>query len=300
LILTFFLYLMNSITNSPIEQITFENQSFLIKRDDLLHKDFSGNKARKFYYYFINDFPNIETIISYGSNQSNAMYSLSVLCKLKNWKFIYYVDHIPSFLKENPQGNYRYAVENGMNIIEDKDFEKDNLHLQKNELFISEGGAVKEAQFGLKILANEITTFQKQNNIKNLKVFLPSGTGTTALFLQKYLNSKVLTCPCVGDNDYLKKQFLELESDEKLHPTIINTDKKYHFGKLYKENYLIWKKLKQQTNIEFDLLYDPIGMKTFLSLPKDKNFTYLYIHQGGLIGNETMVERYVYKYKNLI
>ncbi len=291
---------MNIETNSPIQKITFEKQSFLIKRDDLLHKDFSGNKARKFYYYFINDFPLTHTVVSYGSNQSNAMYSLSVLAKLKGWKFIYYVDHIPSFLKDNPQGNYKYAIENGMNIIENKNFEKDKLHLQKNELFISEGGAVNEAQYGLKILANEIKEYQKINNIKNLKIFLPSGTGTTALFLQKYLDSDVLTCPCVGDSDYLKKQFLELESDKQSHPTIIDTDKKYHFGKLYKENYILWKELKEKTHIEFDLLYDPIGMKTFLSLPKNEDFTYLYIHQGGVIGNITMIERYLYKYKDLV
>jgi len=291
---------MNIVTNSPIQKITFEKQSFLIKRDDLLHKDFSGNKARKFYYYFINDFPLTNTVISYGSNQSNAMYSLSVLAKLKGWKFIYYVDHIPSFLKDNPQGNYKYAIENGMQIIEDSNFNHSALKIQHSTLFINEGGAVEEAQFGLKILANEITTFQKQNNIKNLKVFLPSGTGTTALFLQKFLDNEVLTCPCVGDSKYLKQQFLELESDEELHPTIVNTDKKYHFGKLYKENYLLWKKLKEKTNIEFDLLYDPIGIKTFLSLPKNEDFTYLYIHQGGVIGNITMIERYLYKYKDLV
>ncbi len=291
---------MKTITYSPIEQITFEKQSFLIKRDDLLHKDFSGNKARKFYYYLINDFPNINTIISHGSNQSNAMYSLSVLAKLKGWKFIYYVDHIPSFLKENPQGNYKYALKNGMNIIENKEFKKENLTVQNNELFINEGGAIKEAQFGLEQLAKEIKEYQYNNQIQNLKVFLPSGTGTTALFLQKYLECEVLTCPCVGDSEYLKEQFLELEKNEKLHPTIISTDKKYHFGKLYKENYLLWKKLKEKINIEFDLLYDPIGIKTFLALQKEENFTYLYIHQGGIKGNETMRERYIYKYKDLI
>ena len=37
-------------TNSPIEQIIFNEEKYFIKRDDLLHKDFSGNKARKFYY----------------------------------------------------------------------------------------------------------------------------------------------------------------------------------------------------------------------------------------------------------
>ena len=79
------------VTNSKIDTITFEGLSFLLKRDDLLDKEFSGNKARKFHYFLQNDFPQITTLISHGSNQSNAMYSLSVLCKLKKWKFIYYI-----------------------------------------------------------------------------------------------------------------------------------------------------------------------------------------------------------------
>ena len=49
-----------------------------------------------------NTLPNIKTIISHGSNQSNAMYSLSVLAKLKGWKFIYYTNHIPKILKQYP------------------------------------------------------------------------------------------------------------------------------------------------------------------------------------------------------
>ena len=107
---------MTNILNSPTQLITFNNQNFYIKRDDLLHPDFTGNKARKFYYFFKNDFPNIKKVISHGSNQSNAMYSLSVLCKLKGREFEYYTNHLPSFLKENPQGNYNYALKNGMNL----------------------------------------------------------------------------------------------------------------------------------------------------------------------------------------
>src|SRR6218665_1577895 len=193
-------------TNSPIQQVTFNKQKYFIKRDDLLNSDFSGNKARKFYYYLINDFPNIKKVVSFGSSQSNAMYSLSVLCKLKNWQFDYYVDHTASFLKENPVGNYKYAIKNGMNIIEGSlpDF------FDNETLFISEGGAVVEASFGVEILANEIKSWAEQNSIKNLKIFLPSGTGTTALYLQKFLPFEVLTCACVGDESYLKKQFEEL------------------------------------------------------------------------------------------
>ncbi len=284
-----------SYINSPIEQITFNNQKYFIKRDDLLHPDFSGNKARKFYYFLKNDFPSIKKIISHGSAQSNAMYSLSVLAKLKGLKFDYYVDHIASFLKENPVGNYKYALENGMNIKE----ETLPLSFKDDELFISEGGAVVEASFGIKILADEIISWAKENNIKNLKIFLPSGTGTTALYLQKYLPFEVLTCSCVGDDEYLTKQFLELEKEN--HPTIVKKDKKYHFGKLYKEFYEIHKELLKQTNIEFDLLYDSLGWLCFekyvKTLENNSDYNFLYLHQGGILGNISMIERYKNKYK---
>ena len=174
-------------------------------------------------------------------------------------------------------------------------------------LWIEEGGRQKEAEFGIRILANEITEWQKEQKIENLNIFLPSGTGTTALFLQKsilnlqskHLMTKVFTTPCVGDSDYLKKQFLMLEGDEKFHPTILNLEKKYHFGKLYRDSYEIWLKLRQQTGVEFDLLYDPKGWMTVMAYPEIFTEPTLYIHQGGLIGNESMIPRYQRKYKDL-
>lgn len=280
--------------NSPIEQITFNNQQYFIKRDDLLHPDFSGNKARKFYFYLKNNFPDIKKIISHGSAQSNAMYSISVLCKMKNLEFDYYVDHIASFLKEEPIGNYKYALKNGMNIKE----EKLPLSFNSDELFIKEGGALVEASFGIKILAEEIKSWAKENKIEKLKIFLPSGTGTTALYLQKYLPFEILTCACVGDEEYLKKQFEMLE--QRKHPKILQRLKKYHFGKLYKEFFDIHNELLKQTNIEFDLLYDSLGwicLNNYLNSINNIDFSILYIHQGGLIGNISMKERYLYKYK---
>lgn len=286
--------------NSPISKKKFKNKTIYVKRDDLLHKDFSGNKARKFYYFLENDFPNIKKIISFGSAQANSLFSLSVLAKIKGVKLDFYVNHISSFLKQNPQGNYKASLENDANIIEKED---DNIqeYIEKNlvndeTLFIEEGGRVKEAEYGIKILAEEIKIWAKENKIDNLKIMLPSGTGTTALFLQKNLPFEVLTVSCVGGSEYLKKQFFHLEEIEESHPTIIEMPKKYHFGKLYKEFYDIWKEVKNETNIEFDLLYDPLG---FLALNNSKYFkknTILYIHQGGLLGNETMIERYKRKY----
>jgi len=290
---------------SPIETILFEGERIFLKRDDLIHPDYSGNKAREFYYYLINDFPHIEKIISYGSNQSNAMYSLSVLAKVKGWDFEYLVDHIPDYLREHPQGNYRAALENGMKIR----VQKPGLRAQREgELWIEEGGRQREAEVGVGLLAEEIIAWQQEQGINSLKVFLPSGTGTTALFLQKNcslltthnsLKTTIFTTPCVGDAAYLKKQFLQLEADEAWHPMILDLEKKYHFGKLYRESYKIWLKLRQQTGVEFDLLYDPKGWMTLLAHLELLEGPLLYVHQGGVLGNESMLPRYERKYKDL-
>ncbi len=314
--------------NSPIEKYIFEGHSFYLKRDDLLHPDFSGNKARKFYYFLHNDFPDVKKLVSYGSAQSNAMYSLSVLAKMKGWKFEYYVDHIADYLNENPHGNYAGALDNGMQIFVGRGVPSPT---NINTLFIEEGGRQKEAKLGISILAQEIIEWQKENNIQELNVFLPSGTGTTALYLQKSLvglgvlsptislggkeilssqkqnvgertprpTISVFTTPCVGDKDYLKKQFLELETDERYHPTILTLEKKHHFGKLYRENYKIWLKLRQQTGVVFDLLYDPLGWRTILAHSEVFHKPTLYIHQGGVLGNESMFPRYERKYPSI-
>jgi 1-aminocyclopropane-1-carboxylate deaminase/D-cysteine desulfhydrase-like pyridoxal-dependent ACC family enzyme len=278
------------INPSPIQTIRFANRSFYLKRDDLLHPDFSGNKARKFYSLLQKDLSRYKKIISHGSNQSNAMYSLSVLAKMKNIDVDYYVSHIPPLLKQNPAGNYKYALQNGMQIIEGA------LPLIKDDcLFVPEGGAYEDAQEGVKLLAYEIESWAKQNGFEKLAVFLPSGTGTTALYLQKYSSFDIYTCACVGDDSYLQKQFNALEQTN--HPTILAKKQKYGFGKLYKNLYLTYKKLMDETHIEFDLLYDPIGWETLLNYSFD--MPVVYIHQGGIKGNETMIERYRRKFENL-
>lgn len=279
--------------NSIVQKIRFFDRDFFIKRDDLIDKDFSGNKARKLWFYLKNDFKDIKKIISYGSAQSNAMYSLSVLALKKGWEFEY-VGNISRYLKQNPTGNYKFALANGMKFYESDDKEEFAKSLQnEHSLYIKEGGANKNAKFGIKKLADELEEYA---NDKIFDIFLPSGTGTTALYLSQYSKFDVFTTPCVGDREYLKKQFLELES--KSLPTILKTNKKYHFGKLYKELYKIHKELKSQTNIEFDLLYDPIGwicIKENLNIFKNP---VLYIHQGGILGNLSMLQRYAYKYKD--
>ena len=280
-------------TNSPIQKKEFHGQSIYIKRDDLLDKNFSGNKARKFAYFLEQDFSKITKVVSYGSAQSNAMYSLSVLAKLQGWEFDYYVEHLADYLKDNPHGNYKYALENGMQLFIGNSIPK--IH-DKRTLFIEEGGRQQEAEYGIQVLAKEIAQWKENQGIEELNIFLPAGTGTTALYLQKNSKDNVYTTPCVGGVAYLKEQFLMLEKEEVFHPTIVTPSKKRHFGKLYRESYNIWLELQDKMGVEFDLLYDPSGWLTLLENPEIFEKPTLYIHQGGLIGNESMLARYIRKY----
>ena len=279
--------------SSPFEKRTFQNRIFYIKRDDLLHRDFSGNKARKFHHFLTHNFPHIKRVVSSGSNQSNAMYSLCVLARLKGWQFIYVCDHVSQFLRENPIGNYKAALDNGMVLIESSTREEEALsYMNEATLYIHEGGRQKEAEEGVYCLAQELKEDIIREKIQNPYLFLPSGTGTTALFLQKPLPFPVFTCKTVGDNLYLQKQWEMVEPTLSRYPTILSTHQTYHYGKLYLELYTLWRALQEEMGVVFDLVYDPVGWSVLLEHIEHLEGTPIYIHQGGLLGNASMEERY--------
>lgn len=282
---------------SPLEKKIYQKKTIYVKRDDLLHEDFSGNKARKFHYFLNQNLSHLKRIISSGSNQSNAMYSLSVLAKMKGLEFIYFCDHIPEFLKTNPIGNYKYSLGNGMKIYESPNREVDAyMHKDEVSILVEEGGRQRESEFGIKVLADELIKDIKINEIINPYIFLPSGTGTTALYLQKNLPFRVFTCSTVGGDNYLRDQWRMIENDETIFPYILAAQKKYHYGKLELDLYKLWLDLKENMGVTFDLMYDPVGWTKFLLHVREIDGTPIYIHQGGLIGNESMLARYQRKY----
>ncbi len=295
--------------STPVTTMEFAGRQIFVKRDDLLHPEFSGNKARKFAYFLDNDFPSVNKLIGYGSPQANSLFSMSALAKLKGWQLDFYVDHIAEQVKQQSDGNYARALDNGAKVIslaEMDDREGLDSHeyietkVMPNEasaMFVPEGGRCGYAEYGVAILGKEIALWAEGMNIKGLKVCLPSGTGTTALFLNKYFvelgcDIRVITCAVVGGDEYLREQFLQLCSDAKCHPFIISAGKKYHFGKLYREFYQMWQQVCSQ-GIEFELLYDPLGficLERYLAQQVDSPI--LYLHQGGLLGNVSMLPRY--------
>ena len=279
---------------TPLEPYSFRGINFLLKRDDLINKELSGNKARKAHYLIDNPPIDKDSIVSYGSIQSNAMYSLSFLAKELGLKFYYYANHIPNLLKESPRGNLSLALKNKMVLKEGYS----NIEEKSNSILIKEGIAEEFSYYGIEKLAKELIE-QVDTNTK-YQLFLPSGTGTTALYLSKALKLlcskiEVYTTPCVGDRDYLLKQFRELEPNSSYYPKILDTQKRYYFGKLYREFYLLWLELQKELGIEFELLYDP---KAWIVILNNRELfrNLIYIHQGGIMGNNSMIERYIRKF----
>ena len=282
--------------NPKIEQICIDGFKFWLLRDDLLGL-FNGNKARKLHYYLNADLSKFKKIVSYGSSQSNAMYSLSVFARLKGLDFEFVVDHISENLRHNPCGNFKFSLENGMKIYEHENRREFALSLtDEKTLFIEEGVAQCEAEFGFIKQAEFIDKFATTQE-KEFDIFLPSGTGASACYLAKHTKFSVFTTPCVGDRAYLKEQILALDKTSKVQ--ILPPPRKFHFAKPYAELYEIWQKARAQTGIEFDLIYDPVGLLTLLANREKFANEVLYIHQGGVLGNISQLQRYEYKFKNL-
>ncbi|NMH63661.1 1-aminocyclopropane-1-carboxylate deaminase/D-cysteine desulfhydrase [Shewanella salipaludis] len=312
-------------TPSPVDTVSFNGKQVYVKRDDLLHlahpdatvagcpSGFSGNKARKFAYFLAHEFPGITKLVGHGSPQANSLYSLSVLARLKGWQLDYYVDHIAAQLRQQPCGNYAAALAMGANIVALDPLASTAglgcaeyiaghvLPGHEDILFVPEGGRCGYAEYGVSQLGQEIVTWVQAQGIRELKLFLPSGTGTTALFLNKYFMNvqadiEVLTCAVVGGEDYLRLQFSQLCPETEFHPRIVPLAKKYHFGKLYPEYYRMWKQACA-TGIEFELLYDPLGWLVVEGLlAAEPGIRLMYLHQGGLLGNDSMLPRYRRKY----
>lgn len=275
---------------SAISKIKLEGREFFVKRDDLIDPYLAGNKYRKLYKLLKTPSNKLKKIISYGGTQSNAMLAIAAMCKSKGWEFDYYTKPQSQIQKELDIGNYYHSIGMGMNHIElDEALYRDyiaSLSLNRNdgEFVVHQGGAIGEAREGIEVLADEI----RDSSLESRSIATPSGTGTTALFLAIALKEfRVYTTPCIGDVSYLKRQMQALhEIPDNL--VILEPRKKYHFAKPYREFLELHKKLLQ-TGVEFDLLYAPAMWEALLSQSKE---SILYVHSGGVSGNENMLTRY--------
>lgn len=278
---------------SKITKISVDGRDFYVKRDELVDPFLAGNKFRKLYTLLQTPSEKFNRIISYGGTQSNAMLAIAAMCREKNWEFVYYSKPISNTLKSENCGNFNYAKKLGMVHLEIqhqyyKEFISSlRFNLDEKTFIVDQGGAVNEAKKGLEVLAHEI----RDSGLHVKSLATPSGTGTTALYLAHNLPEyKVYTTPCVGDSAYLRQQMSALAKIPS-NLIILEPKIKYHFAKPYRELLVVWQKLLK-SGVEFDLIYAPSLWECLL---KQSDEEIIYIHSGGVSGNESMLNRYTKK-----
>lgn len=286
---------------SAVEPFEFRGRHLFVKRDDTIDPLFSGNKYRKLYTLLNTPSDRYRKLVSYGGTQSNAMLSLAALCHRKGWEFEYLCKLLPYHVRIDPDGNLDRALDLGMQLIEvePSDYpeavERLRADREAGVHFVPQGGADPIAQEGIERLAEEIAQWMASAAMDPVTVVTPSGTGTTAYYLASALpQARVCTTAVVGNRDYLEEQMRALGPLPK-NLQILEGSKKHHFAKPYPELLELYTELRD-AGLEVDLVY---GAKMWYELleagfPKGDE-TLLYLHSGGLIGNETMLERYRYK-----
>ena len=93
---------------------------------------------------------------------------------------------------------------------------------------------------------------------------------------------------------FFEKQIDSIRDKKTKLPTILISPQKYNFGRPHKDLIGQYRILLEQTNIEFDLLYDPIGWISLLHNIDAIKKPIIYIHCGGIEGNQSMLARYQY------
>lgn len=291
---------MSTAPLSQIDPFLFEGRLFHVKRDDLIDPLLSGNKYRKLYTLLHSPAGQYRKLISYGGIQSNAMLSIAALSHQKGWRFEYTAKTVPARLKANPTGNLKMALELGMRPVEvspdqyEKAIQVLKAQHDTSTLFVPQGGADPVARHGVRVLAEEITHWNREQQIEKVTLVTPSGTGTTAYYLAEALPElKVVTTPVVGDKNYLIEQMRLLGSVPK-NLQVIEGESRFAFAKPVPELLMIWRALKK-AGIEFDLIYGARMWHVLMQHLDLFSGNILYLHSGGLIGNPTMLDRYRHK-----
>lgn len=129
---------------------------------------------------------------------------------------------------------------------------------------------------------------------------LPSGTGTSAFFLAQYFhgsaNIKVFTVSVAVPPQALQNDFDKMKKWENAHnegqPIILQPEKRYRFATPHMDLKNMHCVLKRK-NIEFDLIYAPVTWKgMFANWNQLKSYQIIYVHTGGVEGNQTQLARY--------
>lgn len=273
-----------------------------IKREDLIHDDFGGNKWRKLKYnidqYYTNGH---EVMITFGGPFSNHIAATAAVCAQYEIPSVgiirgTYVDtENPTLIKAAELGMKLYHVpKEAYKFKANAPLIKELLDSYDNPMLIPEGGNNQLGITGMRDLMAEIKDYELDFDI----IGVAAGTGATSAGIIKYagINTRIKVIN-VLKNGSLKNEISGQVIDSSVGWNVLSD---YHFGGYAKTTESL-QQFAQQFYNDYGIYLDPIynaklffAMKDLMkseSLPKDSKV--LIINTGGQQGIDA--HEYVHK-----
>ncbi len=296
------------LANSPLQQLQSpflkkHEVQLYVKRDDLIHPFFGGNKWRKLKYNLSAARESqCETLLTFGGAWSNHIYATAAAAKHFGFNSIGIIRGEQHSIL-NPTLTFAESCGMQLHYVSREEYRKKHQEqYQKNLLkkfgkvyIIPEGGSNQLAITGCKEIISEINTeINKPFDV----ICCASGTGATLAGLISAITpaQQAIGFSALKGGDFLEqeiKTFLEKNNASAAAATNWHIETDFHFGgyaKINDELILFMRKLKAEYGFELDAVYTGKMFFGIFKLITEKTFkagsSIIAIHSGGLQGNK--------------
>jgi D-cysteine desulfhydrase len=293
---------------TPLEEVKFDENSFLIKRDDLTGCELSGNKVRKLEYLLAEaKQKSADIVFTSGGDQSNHARATVIAARkigLKTKLFLW-GQETPNangnhFLDKVFGADIQYFTKSGYEKVNDVMFEQrlTLLKKKKNAYVFPAGGSTTLGIWGYINFINEL---KKQIDLKKINsIFAACGSGGTAagMLVGAALNKldvKIIAVNVLMTKKEIEKHILQLAEgcildyklNCKINPknlVVLDGYSKEGYKKISQQKVKLIKKFAQETGILFDPAYTGKAFTAYYEkyLKHGKGKHNIFVHTGGL------------------
>lgn len=312
--------------NTIIQKIDSEKNNIYIKREDLIPYSFGGNKARKAFKFFEHIGDDYDYVVTYGSSSSNHARVVANLCQKFNKNCIIIS---PEEAEKETYNSLMMKIFNAEIIIvpvsEVSKTIDDTLEKLKNQghtpYFIQGGGHGIIGTSAYVDCYNEISEYEKENNINFDYIFLASGTGTThaglvcGQLINKDNNKKIIGISIARNANRGKHVIIESIKDYLKENNYIINEEKIKEYTYFLDDYIVGgyglynddimetiRNMLFKEGLPLDPTYTGkamTGMFKYISKNEINNKNILFIHTGGTpLFFDFLENEYKNKFKN--
>jgi len=304
---------------TPLEEIKFEGNSFLLKRDDLTGCELSGNKVRKLEYLLADaKSKKADIIFTSGGDQSNHARATVIAAKkigLNTKLFLWGKESAAAngnlFLDKMYGADIQYFSEKEYEKVNDVMFEQRlSLLKKKKNAYVFPGGG--STTLGIWGYINFINELKKQIDLTKIdSIVAACGSGGTAagmlvgVALNK-LNLKIVAVHVLMSKKEMEKHILQLAEgcvldynlNCRINPEsliVVDGYSKEGYKKISQSKIKLIRKFAEETGILFDPAYTGKAFTAYYEkyLKTGKGKKNIFVHTGGLFGVFARTKEYL-------